>query len=207
MGKGTRAEAFVALSPRFDRALQFAVEAHRKQFRKGSGVPYVAHLLGVSSLVLEEGGGEDLAIAALLHDVVEDQGGEPMLRRVRREFGDAVADVVLACSDTVEAPKPPWRERKEAYLARLQHEPPSVLLVSLADKLYNVRAIRRDYLEVGEKLWARFAADGRAQLWYYGSLSETFSRLLPTSPMTRELHDVVAEVNRLSAGAAGAGER
>ena len=147
----------VVLSERFEQALQFAAATHRTQVRKGSGIPYVGHLLGVCSLVIEDGGSEDEAIAALLHDAAEDQGGQPMLDEIRERFGDHVAGIVAACSDTIESPKPPWRARKEAYLEHLEHQPESVLRVSLADKLFNARAILRDYLVVGDELWSRFS--------------------------------------------------
>jgi (p)ppGpp synthase/HD superfamily hydrolase len=146
----------------------------------------------VCSLVIEDGGTEDEAIAALLHDAVEDQGGEAMLGEIRERFGPTVADIVLACSDTTEMPKPPWRARKEAYLVHLDAAPISVLRVSLADKLYNARAILRDYGLVGEALWDRF--DPRAgrdeQFWYYDELATRFSELY-RSPMATELREVV----------------
>src|SRR5438309_5845199 len=109
----------------FDKALEFAVNTHRRDVRKGSNVPYVAHLLGVCSLVLEEGGSEDQAIAALLHDAAEDHGGAEMLEQINARFGQAVMEIVEACSDTLESPKPPWRDRKERYLERLAREPDS----------------------------------------------------------------------------------
>ena len=132
------------------------LNTHRDQRRKGTEIPYIGHLLGVCSLVIEDGGTEDEAIAALLHDAAEDQGGEQTLERIRAEFGDHVAEIVRACSDTLEDPKPPWRTRKEAYLAHLDEQPAPVLRVSLADKLFNARAILRDYLSVGDELWQRF---------------------------------------------------
>jgi (p)ppGpp synthase/HD superfamily hydrolase len=139
----------------FERALKFAAKTHRSQRRKGTKVPYIGHLLGVCSLVIEDGGDEHEAIAALLHDAAEDQGGEATLHEIRRRFGDDVADIVLACSDTLVEPKPEWRKRKEDYLRHLEHQPVGVLRVSLADKLFNARAILRDYLVVGEELWGR----------------------------------------------------
>jgi hypothetical protein len=180
------------LGERFEDVLAFAARVHRTQRRKGGEVPYVGHLLGVCSLVIEDGGTEDEAIAALLHDAVEDQGGEAMLGEIRERFGPTVADIVLACSDTTEMPKPPWRARKEAYLVDLDAAPISVLRVSLADKLYNARAILRDYGLVGEALWDRF--DPRAgrdeQFWYYDELATRFSELY-RSPMATELREVV----------------
>jgi tetratricopeptide (TPR) repeat protein len=182
-----------AFSERFEDALSFAAATHRHQVRKGSGIPYVGHLLGVSSLVIEDGGSENEAIAALLHDAVEDQGGAPMLAEIRSRFGDEVAMIVEACSDTLETPKPPWRARKEAYLAHLDGQPDSVLRVSLADKLFNTRAILRDYLVVGDEVWDRFKFGRDEQLWYYRGLSDRFSRLLP-GVMATELDDTVAAI-------------
>jgi GTP pyrophosphokinase len=189
-------------SERFTEALTYAVRLHNRQARKGSGgrIPYAGHLLGVCSLVIEEGGGETEAIAALLHDAAEDQGGERTLAKIRDRFGAAVADIVLACSDTLETSKPEWQERKEAYLAHLEDRTPSQLMVALADKLFNAHAILRDYKACGEELWGRFRAGRDGQLWYYRRLSDEFTRLLPDSPMAHELAEVVAELEQLVAG-------
>jgi tetratricopeptide (TPR) repeat protein len=183
------------LGARFDDALAFTARVHRTQRRKGGEIPYVGHLLGVCSLVIEDGGTEDEAIAALLHDAVEDQGGDAMLEQIRERYGPLVADIVLACSDTTEMAKPPWRERKEAYLVHLDASPISVLRVSLADKLYNARAILRDYELDGEQVWERFnqRAGRDGQLWYYDELATRFSELYP-SPMAAELREVVNEL-------------
>jgi len=175
----------------------FAAQTHRTQRRKGSGIPYVGHLLGVCSLVIEDGGSEDEAIAALLHDAAEDQGGERMLAEIRARFGEHVADIVAACSDTFETPKPPWQERKQTYIDHLDGEPEAVLRVSLADKLFNARAILRDYLLVGDVIWARFKAGRDGQLWYYRELADHFSRLLPER-MAAELTEVVGELERVT---------
>jgi (p)ppGpp synthase/HD superfamily hydrolase len=191
----SRPSSGIVLGDRFERALQFAAATHRSQVRKGSGIPYVGHLLGVCSLVIEDGGDEDEAIAALLHDAVEDQGGRRMLDEIRRRFGHEVATIVAACSDTVESPKPPWRARKEAYLEHLEHQPEAVLRVSLADKLFNARAILRDYLAVGDQLWARFRAGREEQLWYYRGLADRFAALLP-GRMAGELVEVVDDLER-----------
>src|SRR5437588_8327976 len=129
------------LSTRFEEALVFATQLHREQTRKGTRIPYIAHLLGVTSIVLEHGGNEDEAIAALLHDAIEDQGGASTREEIRRQFGDRVVEIVDGCTDTDVMPKPPWRARKEAYLAHIIEATPSVRLVSAADKLHNARAI------------------------------------------------------------------
>jgi GTP pyrophosphokinase len=185
----------VVLSQRFEEALQFAAVTHRSQVRKGSGIPYVGHLLGVCSLVIEDGGDEDEAIAALLHDAAEDQGGERMLEEIRRRFGEKVAAIVAACSDTFDSPKPPWRARKNAYLQHLDRETESVLRVSLADKLFNARAILRDFGLVGDDVWTRFQTGRDDQLWYYRELTDRFNLLLP-GRMAGELSEVVDELER-----------
>ena len=166
----------IKLGPRFLRAFQFAAEKHAGQTRKASTIPYIAHLMGVASLVLEGGGDEDLTIAALLHDVVEDCGGAPMLKEVRRRFGKRVADVVDGCTDSDTDPKPPWRERKENYLRHLQRADAGTRMVSAADKLNNVRSILADYREIGESVWARFHGGREGTLWYYRALRDEFRR-------------------------------
>jgi GTP pyrophosphokinase len=181
------------LGERFELALQFAAATHRTQVRKGSGIPYVGHLLGVCSLVIEDGGSEDEAIGALLHDAAEDQGGQAMLEDIRVRFGEHVAAIVEACSDTMESPKPPWRTRKEAYVQHLEAQSESVLRVSLADKLFNARAILRDYLVVGDEIWARFQSGRDGQLWYYRQLADRFNTLLP-GRLACELSEVVDEL-------------
>ena len=186
------------LGDRFEEALAFAARTHRTQLRKSSGIPYVGHLLGVCSLVIEDGGSEDEAIAALLHDAAEDRGGERMLDEIRTRFGDHVADIVAACSDTFETPKPPWQTRKQTYIDHLEDQPEPVLRVSLADKLFNARAILRDYLLVGDPVWTRFKAGRDAQLWYYRELAERFNLLLP-GRMAAELSEVVDELDRVTA--------
>jgi (p)ppGpp synthase/HD superfamily hydrolase len=188
--------AFPPLGPRFAEALGFAAELHAEQLRKGSRVPYVAHLLAVAALVLEDGGGETEAIAALLHDAVEDQGGQPTLAEIRRRFGAEVASIVEACSDTTEDPKPPWRGRKESYIAHLRSAPEPVRRVSNADKLHNARSLVADYRNVGEQLWERFNAGRDETLWYYRSLIEVF-RETGGGAMTDELDRQIAELERL----------
>src|SRR5450432_1911194 len=164
------------LTRRFEQALLFATRKHAGQIRKGTGTPYVSHLLSVAALVLEARGDEDLAIAALLHDVVEDCGGAPMLKEVRRRFGKRVADVVEACSDTDATPKPPWRERKEQYIRHLRTADAGSRLVSTADKLHNARSILADYREIGEPIWERFQGKREGTLWYYRALLGEFRR-------------------------------
>lgn len=188
----------VILTDRFRRALVYAATVHGDQLRKGTSIPYVSHLLIVTGLVLEHGGSEDETIAALLHDAVEDAGGPSRLQDIRTRFGSVVADIVHACSDTDETPKPPWRARKEQYLQHLNGASEAVRLVSAADKLANVRSIIQDYRTVGESLWSRFNAPRADQLWYYRALADTFNRLGPAS-LARELEAAVKELERLAA--------
>ena len=144
---------------------------------KLSGEPYLAHLLAVAAIVMEHGGNEDEAIAALLHDAVEDQGGLPTLEEIRRRFGPAVAEIVEGCSDAVVTPKPPWRQRKEAYIARLRNASASVRLVSAADKLHNARSHpRASIVASGESLWANFRGGRDGTLWYYRTVVETLKQ-------------------------------
>jgi GTP pyrophosphokinase len=188
----------IKLGPRFLRAVEFAAKKHAGQTRRASTTPYIAHLMGVASLVLEARGDEDLAIAALLHDVVEDCGGAPMLKEVRRRFGARVAKVVDGCTDADTYPKPPWRERKEYYLRRLASEDADTRLVSAADKLNNVRSIVSDYRQVGELVWDRFNGGREGTLWYYRSLRDDFLRHAPNR-ITRELELAVNELESLAA--------
>ncbi|MGA8763799.1 MAG: HD domain-containing protein, partial [Candidatus Sulfotelmatobacter sp.] len=174
------------LGPRFRRAFLFAAEKHAGQARKTTTVPYIAHLMGVTSTVLEFGGDEDLAIAALLHDVVEDCGGAPMLKEVQRRFGKRVARIVDGCTDSNTYPKPPWRQRKENYIRHLKTADADTRLVSAADKLNNVRSILADYREIGEAIWARFHGGREGTLWYYRALLDEFLRGKPNR-LVREL--------------------
>jgi (p)ppGpp synthase/HD superfamily hydrolase len=185
------------LTNRFEGALLYATRLHAHQTRKGSRVPYISHLLGVTALVLEDGGDEDQAIAALLHDAVEDQGGPATLEEIRSRFGEHVAAIVEGCTDAFTSPKPPWRQRKEAYLAHLRQAGPDVRRVSLADKLHNARTILVDLRRNGEGVWWRFNGGKTGTLWYYHSLVEVF-RETDRSPMVAELVSVLAEIEKLS---------
>ena len=182
------------LTGRFDQALAYAAEVHRKQFRKGTTIPYLSHLLAVCGLVLEDGGDEDEAIAALLHDAPEDQGGRERLAEIRARFGGRVATIVEACSDTFETDKEDWRVRKERYLDHLRVETDQgVLRVSLADKLANARSLLRDQLQQGDTHWDRFHAPRHDQRWYYTSLATVFEERA-NGPMARELNDTVTRL-------------
>lgn len=180
------------VSERFTQAAAYAFELHARQARKTTTVPYVSHLLAVCSLVLEDDGTEGEAIAALLHDGPEDQGGRAVLDDIRRRFGADVAAMVDGLSDTLEHPKPPWRKRKVAYLGRLRDEPESVLRVSLADKLHNLRSIAVD----GDGVWDRFNAPKSDQAWYFGELLAVFEERLPGSRNLPEFRRVAGELFR-----------
>jgi len=178
------------LSSRFDEALAYASNLHRTQTRKGGDIPYLGHLLSVSSLVIEGGGDETQAIAGLLHDAVEDQGGAKTLAEIRQKFGDDVATIVDECSDTDEVPKPPWKARKQRYVDHLRYASKATILVSLADKLDNARAILRDHRTEGDALWQRFSEhDPHEHLWYYRSLLDVYKQ--------RETSWLVAELERV----------
>jgi hypothetical protein len=193
-----------ALTRRFDEALVYATHLHEGTFRKGTAIPYVSHLLAVCARVLEDGGSEDEAIAALLHDAVEDAGGEARLRAIRARFGERVAAIVAGCSDTDQITKPPWRGRKERYVRHLKTEADaSTLRVSLADKLHNARAILRDHRAIGEAIWGRFDSTAGDQLWYFESLLAVFRERSP-GPMADELAEVVGEIRARHEGAAPA---
>ena len=172
---------------------------HQRQVRKGTSIPYVSHLLAVCSLVLEDGGSEDEAIAALLHDAVEDGGGRARLDDIRRRFGDRVADIVWGCSDTDQLPKPPWKERKARYLERVRGASAEVRRVSCADKLHNAWATLRDYRVHREALWARFNAGGDDTLWYYRELVRAFRQPGQTA-LVEELARVITELEAERAG-------
>jgi (p)ppGpp synthase/HD superfamily hydrolase len=180
---------------KFERALIYASRLHKDQVRKGTSTPYITHLLAVASIVGENGGTEDEVVAALLHDAPEDRGGEATLREIRACFGDKVAEIVEGCTDTYEDPKPPWRERKERYLAHLASASDSVRLVSSADKLHNARTVLSDYRLLGEDLWTRFNGKKEGTLWYYRAIVDT---LPGKGPIVEELDRVVTELDVLS---------
>ncbi len=166
------------LGARFDEALLLATRLHRRQLRKASGVPYVAHLLAVAALVIEEGGDEDVAIAALLHDAAEDQGGEATLVAIETAFGSSVARWVRQASDTFEHPKPSWEQRKRHHLAAIPSADREARLIMLADKVHNARSILADHARVGSTMWLHFSAPRDRTMWYYQSLTEVFDRTL-----------------------------
>ena len=184
------------LSHRFTQALVYATELHAEQIRKGSKVPYISHLLGVASIALEYGADEDEAIAALLHDAIEDQGGQTVRAEIRVRFGERVTEIVDGCTDTDTTPKPPWAERKKAYIARISSTLPSVRLVSAADKLHNIRSILKDYRTQGDVVWDLFKGGKQGTLWYYRSLVAAFHEA-DSTPIVIELDRLVTELERL----------
>ncbi len=193
------------LTERLTRAVDYVRVLHTET-RKGTKIPYMAHLLGVASLVMGEAGGavpvtEDMIIAAILHDTVEDHGGRRRLDDVRKEFGKHVADMVEGLSDTLAEDhdkKEGWEERKNAYLARLRTEPEDVLVISVADKLYNAKTILDDLKEIGPAVWDRFKRGPKEQLWYFHALLEIFEPRLK-SRMVGELKRIVDEISYLVA--------
>jgi (p)ppGpp synthase/HD superfamily hydrolase len=180
---------------KFEHTLPYAARLHRDQVRKGTSTPYITHLLAVASIVGENGGTEDEVVAALLHDAPEGQGGGARLNEIRAQFGDEVAEIVDGCTDTYENPKPPWRERKERYLAHLANASGSVRLVSSADKLHNARTVLSDYRLLGEDLWTRFNGKKGGTLWYYRAIVGT---LRGDGPIVEELDRVVTELESIS---------
>jgi (p)ppGpp synthase/HD superfamily hydrolase len=192
------------LTERLAAAFAYALELHQNQYRKGSEIPYISHLMGVCALVLEGGGDEDQAVAALLHDAVEDQGGMATLDEIRARFGGRVAYIVEMCSDAYGIPKPPWQERKNGYLEHLERAPDEVLLVSLADKIHNARTILEDLRREGNRTFARFKGGRTGTLWYYRSLAEVFTRRY-ASVLLPEFLRLVEEMERLSAELGEAG--
>ena len=183
------------LTKRFSEAVNYACAAHNGQLRKGTDIPYTSHLLAVAAIALEHGATEEEAIAALLHDVVEDQGGKPRLDDVLARFGASVASIVEGCTDADVIPKPPWRQRKENYLRHIATASASVRLVSTADKLHNARSILADYRRHGDALWSRFNASKEETLWYYRALVTAF-RTAGSNELVEELDGVVTEIER-----------
>jgi (p)ppGpp synthase/HD superfamily hydrolase len=176
----------------FESALKYASRLHAKQARKGSNAPYISHLLAVAAIALEHGATEKEAIAALLHDAVEDQGGQATLDKIRHRYGKRVAGIVAACSDTDELPKPPWKCRKEAFVKRLRTEPYSVRLVVAADKLHNVRDVLRNYRIHGDDIWSQFKGGRDGTLWYYRAVVGAFTEA--AKPDEQQLNALIEEI-------------
>ena len=185
------------LSRHFEKALTYATRIHGGQLRKKTRIPYIAHIIGVAAIAMEYGANETEAIAALLHDAVEDCGGAKRLRDIERKFGKKVARIVDGCTDTDRTPKPPWLERKKAYIAHVRHAPMPTKLVSASDKLHNVRAILMDYRKEGEILWSRFNAGKHGALWYYRALVNAFTGKR-IEPLVQELNRTLTQLEFLS---------
>lgn len=164
----------VTLTDRFETALVYASRLHARQYRKNRQVPYIAHLLSVAALVLEDGGDEDEAIAALLHDAIEDQGGAKTREAIRAQFGDRVTAIVDGCTESDTIPKPSWQERKQRYLQQIQQASASVRRVSLADKLHNARSLLTSLQQEGEVVWSRFHGGREKTLWFYHALLQIY---------------------------------
>lgn len=192
------------LGPRFAAALSFATQLHAMQLRKGTGVPYVSHLLAVTAISIEHGADEDEAIAAVLHDAIEDQGQHETKRRIGELFGAAVLQIVVDCSDTEVVPKPPWRERKARYHAHVRQASPSARLVSMSDKLHNARSLIADLRDHQDALWRRFTVGRDESLWNYRELLTAYRIGHTARPDARlprlldELERTVDELHRAS---------
>lgn len=190
---------------KFEEAMVYANQIHAGQRRRKTNMPYIAHLLGVASIVLEHGGDENEAIAALLHDAVEDAGGIKRLAEIREKFGATVADIVEGCTDSLEYPRPPWRTRKEIYLMHLPKASPSIQLVSAADKLHNARALLRTCYLLGPSVWERYNGGKDGTLWYFRSLVVAFQAVGP-SALIKELDRTVAEIEALASSTVSSGQ-
>lgn len=187
----------IKLTSRFEDALSYAFRLHVGQKRKVANIPYVSHLLAVAALVLEDGGDEDQAIAALLHDAVEDQGGVPILEAIRLRFGERVANIVDGCTDSYGKPKPPWHERKARYIEKLRSESCDVRRVSLADKVHNARTIVASLLQYGNETWLWFNGGKKGTLWYYEELLKVFQQT-GKGFLTDELERWIVQMRQLA---------
>jgi (p)ppGpp synthase/HD superfamily hydrolase len=185
------------LSRQFEKALTYATRIHGGQLRKKTRIPYIAHIIGVAAIAMEYGANETEAIAALLHDAVEDCGGAKRLRDIELKFGKKVARIVAGCTDTDRTPKPPWLERKKVYVAHVRHAPMPTKLVSASDKLHNIRAILMDYRKEGERLWSRFNGGKQGALWYYRALVKAFTGKR-IEPLVQELNRTLTQLEFLS---------
>ena len=183
---------------KYKKAIDYAFALHSNQYRKGTTIPYFTHLVSVSNNVIENGGSTDEVIAGLLHDAVEDQGGEKTLKLIRKRFGNKVAKIVEECSDTKIIPKPPWLERKKKYLSGMKKSTQSSLFVSLCDKLHNATCIVNDYQRVGRKLWKRFNASSKQVYWYHNSLYINFTKhLRDHKVLKRNYKNIVSEMKTI----------
>ncbi|HIK29867.1 MAG TPA: HD domain-containing protein [Oscillatoriales cyanobacterium M59_W2019_021] len=188
------------LTNRFSSALVYAHQLHLNQVRKGSNIPYISHLLSVAALVLEEGGDEDEAIAALLHDAVEDCGGAPISAEIRAKFGERVARLVRECTESETLPKPPWKERKQRYLEQLKDCDAGAYRIAIADKLHNARSTLREYRRQGDAVWQKFKGGKEGTLWFYRSILaiqppvDRSEKAAASAQLIEELQQIVVEL-------------
>lgn len=185
------------IAEKFELALVYATRLHAKQIRKVDGTPYIAHLLSVAALILEAGGNETEAIAGLLHDSLEDQGGPQTQVEISQQFGAEVLEIIKGCTESEELPKPPWMERKQRYLYQLQNASPSVRLVSLADKLHNARSLLASLHQHGEEVWTYFPVGKESSLWFYQALLPIY-RTTNHNSMVQEFERVLFELQSIS---------
>lgn len=194
------------LGQKFDEALALASELHRKQNRKGTPIPYISHLMAAAGIVLEANAYhpmdniEDVAIGALLHDAIEDQGHKIDLDQIKEKFGDTVYRIVLECSDAIVTEKgqekPPWKDRKRAYLDNISGKSQETLLVSCADKMHNARCIMFDHDRIGDDIWDRFNAGKDGTIWYYRSLAEELEKAWPENPLLPDFQAIVQRMEQ-----------
>lgn len=184
------------LSIRFEQALVYATQIHAKQIRKCSNIPYISHLLSVTALVLEDGGDEDEAIAALLHDAVEDMGGKEIRTAILEKFGEKVINIIDSCTESYTYPKPPWRERKLQYIKQIRLGSPSVLRVSMADKLHNARSILTDWYREGDIIWQKLNGGKEGTLWFYHQLLEVYQQHT-SNFLSQELERIITQLENL----------
>src|SRR5215475_12604444 len=184
------------VTEKFEEALIYATRLHGDQTRKKTGIPFVGHILGVTAIALEYGANETEAIGALLHDTVEDCGGAERSRDIREKFGDDVARIVDGCTDTYDTPKPPWLERKRAYIEHLKHSDSSTRLVSASDKLHNTRAILTELRRHGVVVFERFSGKKDGTVWYYRPFVPAFLKQGDPSDLIDNLDRVVSEIKR-----------
>lgn len=181
------------LSPKFEKALSFATQLHATQYRKGSKAPFITHLLSVCAIILEDGGTEDEAIAGLLHDAVEDQGGLKTLEAIKNTFGERIAQIVLECSETHLSPKPPWKERKVQSLAKMKQISDSAIRVVLADKVHNSQSLIREHQKYGTIIWNNFKAGREGTVWYFNQVCA----VLNERTNSELIHELKLAVNRI----------
>ena len=184
------------LSIRFEQALVYATQIHAKQIRKCSNIPYISHLLSVAALVLEDGGDEDEAIAALLHDAVEDMGGKETRTAILEKFGERVINIIDSCTESYTQPKPPWRDRKLQYIEQMRHASPSVLRVSMADKLHNARSILTDWYREGDIIWQKLNGGKEGTLWFYHQLLEVYQKHT-SNFLSKEIERIISQLEKL----------